>query len=126
MLCALAALSLTLLTGTVQDGVLWFPIDGEPIFDLDRWNPEFFHRLHSFLSLASELGIVVEVTLFSNTYADSVWNLNPLKASNNKQGVGNVKWSEYTSLVDSTLLERQLDDVAHDFGLGRVQNEVGV
>ena len=52
--------------------------NGEPKFDLDRCNPEYFERLHGFLSVASRRGIVVEVTLLSNTYADSVWALNPL------------------------------------------------
>jgi hypothetical protein len=43
--------------------------DGELKFDLDRPNPEFFERLHRFLSLASVYGIIVEVVLFSNTYS---------------------------------------------------------
>jgi len=34
-------------------------MDGEPKYDLDRWNPEYFARLHRFLSMASDLGIVV-------------------------------------------------------------------
>ena len=29
-------------------------LDGQPQFDLDAWNPEFFDRLHRFLDLASE------------------------------------------------------------------------
>src|SRR5664279_2681182 len=61
-------------------------MDGEPIYDLDQWNPEYFERLHRFLRKASEKGIVVELTLLSNTYGDSVWALNPLRAKNNKQG----------------------------------------
>ena len=55
-------------------------LDGEPKFDLDRWNPVYFARLHRFLARASELGIVVEVTLLSNTYASHVWALNPLRS----------------------------------------------
>ena len=56
-------------------------LDGEPIYDLDQWNPEYFERLRRFLRKASKLGIVVELTLFSNTYADNVWALNPLAAA---------------------------------------------
>ena len=82
-------------------------MDGEPIYDLDRWNPEFFDRLHRFLQMASDRGIVVELTLLSNEYADNIWRLNPLRAKNNKQGIGNVEWQEYTSLKDATLVERQ-------------------
>ncbi len=48
-------------------------LDGEPIYDLDRWDEEYFARLHRFLTLASARGIVVELTLFSNTYADEIW-----------------------------------------------------
>ncbi len=82
-------------------------LDGEPIYDLDLWNPEYFERLHRFLDAASKRGIVVELTLFSNTYADSVWALNPFRAENNKQHVGNIGWQEYTSLKDPELVRRQ-------------------
>lgn len=83
-------------------------IDGEPRYDLDQWNPEYFRRLHRFLSRASELRIVVELTLFSNTYGDGVWALNPLRAENNLQGIGKVPWYQYTTLHNSSLLGRQL------------------
>ena len=82
--------------------------DGGPVWDLDRWNPEYFERLHRFLSQASELGIIVELTLFSNSYTEKVWALNPLKASNNKQGVGKVSWPDYNSLRNKDLVDRQL------------------
>ena len=48
-------------------------MDGEPIWDLDQWNQEYFDRLHSFLAAASRRGIVVELTLFSHTYNDAIW-----------------------------------------------------
>src|SRR5580658_7760037 len=63
-------------------------LDGEPAFDLDQWNGEYFARLRAFLTLASQLGIVVELTLFSNSYGEGVWRLNPLRRDNNLQGVG--------------------------------------
>jgi Cellulase (glycosyl hydrolase family 5) len=83
-------------------------LDGEPIYDLDRWNPEYFDRLNRFLSLASKRGIVVELTVFSNSYADNIWALHPLRAENNKQKVGKVSWQEYTSLRDQDLFTRQM------------------
>lgn len=83
-------------------------IDGEPRYDLDQWNPEYFRRLHRFLSRASKLGIVVELTLFSNTYGDGVWALNPLRAENNLQGVGKVPWYEYNTLHNQPVVNRQL------------------
>ena len=82
-------------------------LDGEPIYDLDQWNPEYFQRLHLFLNAASKKAIVVELTLFSNTYADGVWALNPFRAENNKQHVGNIEWEDYTSLKNPELVRRQ-------------------
>jgi hypothetical protein len=81
--------------------------DGEPIYDLDRWNPEYFARLRRFLRTASDRGIVVELTLFSHTYGDPIWSLNPLNGKNNKQGVGKIEWAAYDSLRDKALFQRQ-------------------
>jgi hypothetical protein len=82
-------------------------LDGEPIYDLDQWNPEYFDRLHRYLDAASKRGIVVELTIFSNTYSPQVWALNPFRAENNKQHVGKIEWPEYISLKDPELVRRQ-------------------
>jgi len=82
-------------------------LDGQPQFDLDQPNPEFFERLHAFLSLASEYGIVAEVVLFSNTYAPGIWALNPLNAANNVSDVEEIEWSEYNTERYPKLLARQ-------------------
>ena len=82
--------------------------DGEPKYDLDRWNDEYFDRLRRFLRRASELGIVVELTIFSNTYTNQVWALNPLRTQNNIQGVGKVEFPEYNTLRERELVDRQL------------------
>jgi hypothetical protein len=82
-------------------------LDGEPVYDLDQWNPEYFERLHRFLTAASNRGIVVELTVFSNTYGEPIWALNPFRAENNKQAVGKVEWPEYLSLKDQELVRRQ-------------------
>src|SRR6201996_1256700 len=82
-------------------------LDGEPIYDLDEWNPEYFSRLHRFLDFASKKGIVVELTVFSNTYSDDTWALNPFKAENNRQHVGAIAWQDYISLKDPELVRRQ-------------------
>src|ERR1700722_11733492 len=84
-------------------------LDGEPTYDLDKWNPEYFDRLHKFLDSATKHGIVVELTVFSNTYADHIWALNPLRAENNIQHVGKMEWEEYLSLKNPELLRRQTD-----------------
>jgi hypothetical protein len=49
----------------------------------------------------------VEVTLFSNTYGDNIWALNPLRSENNINGLNPLEWPEYTTLKDSALFERQ-------------------
>ena len=82
-------------------------MDGEPIYDLDQWNPEYFDRLHRFLEGASRRGIIVELTLFSNTYADNIWELNPFRAENNKQAVEKISWQDYLSLKNPELVRRQ-------------------
>lgn len=84
--------------------------DGQPRFDLDQWNPQFFDRLHRFLSLASEYDIIVEVTLFSNTYGPDVWALNPLFHENNINALEQIEWPDYLSMRHPRLFERQ---VAH-------------
>ena len=84
-----------------------FALDGFPKFDLDQWDDEYFERLHHFLGAAAERGIVVELTLFSNTYSDAVWRLNPLNCNNNTAGAGAGAWQDYTSMRDAALWERQ-------------------
>jgi hypothetical protein len=81
--------------------------DGEPKFDLDQWNPEFFDRLHRFLSLASKHGIVVEVVLLSNTYEPRIWALNPLNTGNNINGLPEIEWTDYNTLRHPAIFERQ-------------------
>ena len=81
--------------------------DGELKFDLDRPNPEFFDRLHRFLGLASDYGIVVEVVLLSNTYTPNVWALNPFNAENNINGLETIEWPQYMSQHHPRLFARQ-------------------
>jgi len=45
--------------------------------------------------------------VFSNTYANDVWALNPFRAENNKQHVGVVDWQDYISLKNPELVRRQ-------------------
>lgn len=83
-------------------------LDASLKYDLDSWNPEFFRRLRDFLQEASIRGIVVELTLFSCSYNDQRWALNPLRSENNLQGIGNVAFQDYISLRDKALVERQI------------------
>jgi hypothetical protein len=81
--------------------------DGQLKFDLDRWNPEFFERLHRFLSLASKCGIVVEVVILSNTYEPRIWELNPLHARNNVNHLPEISWTDYTTMRHDAVSQRQ-------------------
>jgi len=84
--------------------------DGQPKYDLDRTNPEFWERLHGFLGLASDLGVIVEVTLLSNTYSPEIWSLNPLHHAANVNGLPQIPWQEWLTRRHPEVFARQ---VAH-------------
>ncbi len=77
-------------------------------FDLDKWNPEYFARLKSFIAEASKRGIVVEICLFNGQYSDT-WPMSPLHWENNIQGVGRVGFRDTQTLKDAQLVEREAD-----------------
>jgi hypothetical protein len=81
--------------------------DLELKYDLDQPNPEFYDRLHRFLALASDYGIIVEIVLLSNVYTDTVWELNPLHPANNINGLPDIPWYETMSRRHPALFERQ-------------------
>jgi len=58
-------------------------INGGNKFDLDKWNPDYFARLHDFVATAEHLGIIVEVTFFSSIYRDDYWQYCPFYSENN-------------------------------------------
>jgi hypothetical protein len=82
-------------------------LDGELKYDLDQWNPEFFTRLQQFLDLASQYGIVVELTLLSNVYEPLVWELNPLHADNNISGMEKIAWPDFITARHPGLFDVQ-------------------
>jgi hypothetical protein len=77
-------------------------------FDLDHFNDDHFRRLRTFVTEASRLGIVVEYVLFCPLYEDMLWDVNPLNAKNNINGVGLVPREQVYTLHHPDLLERQL------------------
>lgn len=81
--------------------------DSLPQYDLNQWNPEFFDRLHRFVSLASQYGIIVEVVPFSNTYDETLWGLNPMYPKNNINGLSDIVFADYNSLRNEQLFEWQ-------------------
>ncbi len=72
-------------------------------FDLGTWDEAYFDRLKAFVTAASERGVVVEYVLFCPFYGDEQWNLSPMKASNNVQGLGTVGREEVYALRDPAL-----------------------
>jgi len=62
--------------------------DGGNRFDLTQWDPAYFSRLRDLVNQAGQRGIVVELTLFSAIYDNSLWNLSPMNGANHINGVG--------------------------------------
>lgn len=86
-------------------------------FDLSRWNPEYFTRLHAFLGEAERLGIVVELTLFSSQYGEPQWALSPFNGSNNVNGAGLADWKKLETLENGSILgwqERYVRKLVHE------------
>ncbi|MCC7358916.1 MAG: cellulase family glycosylhydrolase [Anaerolineales bacterium] len=82
-------------------------LDLEPKYDLDQPNPEYFERLHRFLTLAQDYGVIVELVLLSNTYLPAVWELNPLHSHNNVNGLEDAPWPDYMSRRHPARFARQ-------------------
>ena len=68
--------------------------------------PSLFREAPPVSGASFGVGIVVEVTLFSNTYASHVWALNPLRSENNINGLKALEWPEYNTLKDPELFKR--------------------
>jgi hypothetical protein len=62
--------------------------DEQGRYDLARINPVWVHRLTTFVSLASQFDICVEVTLFSFWYEQSSWESSPMHPTLSRQGIG--------------------------------------
>jgi hypothetical protein len=93
--------------------------DGLNKFDLEKWNPEFFTRLKAFLREADKRDVVVEVNLFCPYYEESMWNVSPLNAKNNVNGVGDVPRTEALTMkhaglvrVQETFVRRIVDELS--------------
>jgi hypothetical protein len=73
-------------------------------FDLDKWNPDYFERLHRFMKKASELGIVVECVLF---FEGMSWEDMPMNQKNNINQTTLIKAEDYMSLSNGNILDYQ-------------------
>jgi len=76
-------------------------------FDLHTWDNAYFHRLKDFVAQAGKRGVVVEMVLFCPYYGDPQWDLSPIKAENNIQGVGDLPRTKALTLENGPLLAIQ-------------------
>ncbi len=76
-------------------------------FDLKKWDRAYFRRLKDFLAQAARRGIVVEVVLFCPHYSERQWEISPVKASNNIQGIGDVPRTSALTFNNGSLLAVQ-------------------
>ncbi|MGC8640397.1 MAG: hypothetical protein ACP5XB_11035 [Isosphaeraceae bacterium] len=77
-------------------------------FNLDRFDDAYFRRLREFVTEAGRRGIVVEYVLFCPLYEEGLWNINPMNARNNVNGIGRIPRTEVFNLKHPELLKRQL------------------
>lgn len=89
-------------------------------FDLEKWNESYFSRLRDFCRQAGERGIVVEFVLFCPFYGDEQWDLSPMKATNNANGVGDVAREDVYTMrdgglqrVQEAMVRKVVDELAH-------------
>ena len=81
--------------------------DGLTKFDLTRWNDAYFTRLRDFVREAGTKGIVVELPIFCPFYRDEMWDLSPLNAKNNVNGIGNYPRQDVYTLKDPAMQKVQ-------------------
>jgi hypothetical protein len=81
--------------------------DGGNKFDLEAWDPDYFKRLRDFVSQAGKRGIVVELVLFCTVYDNKLWQVNPMRADNNVNGIGKVGRLQIYTLKDPKLTAAQ-------------------
>jgi hypothetical protein len=84
----------------------WPERDGK--FDLDHFNDAYFRRLKGFVGEAGRRGVVVEYVFFCPLYEDGLWDVSPMNARNNVNGVGKCPRTEALTLRHPALVKRQL------------------
>ena len=73
-------------------------------FDLTKWDDAYFKRLKDFVAQAGKRGVVVELDLFCPFYEDSMWNISPMNAANNVNGLGTMPRTEVYTLKHPAML----------------------
>jgi hypothetical protein len=86
-------------------------------FDLDRWDPEYFRRLHEFLGEAGRRGVIVEISLFSSQYGQVQWDVSPFNEANNVNHTDVTDWRKINTLDNGSALayqERYVRKLVHE------------
>ena len=76
-------------------------------YDLTKWDPAYFARLKDFVAQAGKRGVVVELVLFCPFYRDEMWDLSPMNARNNVNGIGAAKRTDALTLKSKRLVAVQ-------------------
>jgi len=111
--------------------MLWPYLEEKGKFNLEAFNPAYFRRLHEFLSLAGERGIIVEITLFTSYYRQEFWESSPFYFRNNSSGMDSVYYKRANTLYDTVLLEYEKEFIRkivrevnpYDHVIFEIQNE---
>lgn len=82
-------------------------VNGRNQYDWDSFDALYFKRLNEFMTLASSLDIIVEVTLFSSIYNEDHWEMNPQNPVNRKEGTGELNFTEIHTLNNNGFLPLQ-------------------
>lgn len=96
-------------------------LDGEPRFDLTRFNPQYFERLRHRAAAAQERGIYVAVMLFQGFSLDkrrgdkanqgNAWHGHPMNKANNINGIDGNPCGDDTGRETHTLEVPEITDL---------------
>ncbi len=76
-------------------------------FDLTKWDEAYFTRLKEVVAQAGQRGIVIEFVLFTPLYVDPMWEVSPMNAKNNVNGIGAIPKDECLTLKHANLVAVQ-------------------
>lgn len=107
--------------------------DGKPKFDLSKFDPHYFKRLHSRVTAASDRRIYVAIMLFESSFGESAWPGHPFHPDNNVNGVDGGSMVRFHTLEAPAVLRlqeayvRQVVDTVNDLDnvLYEICNEPG-
>lgn len=85
--------------------------DGGNLFDLDRWDEEYFKRLKIYFEEANKRDIIIEFVLFCsyyyNFYENDLWLISPLNDENNINSTEKILGHSAHRLENKTILKYQ-------------------